>query len=330
MTDRPPDHRFTSSLSHSLDLSDNAEAPLLSDLSPKDKPWDKHRGNADKIANYYRGSDFDQYAQRIDTCSQLLDFRLVPDDSEGEHKLKLSSARFCRVRHCPVCQWRRSLMWKAKAYKTLPRVVAAFPKHRWLFLTLTLKNCKISELRSTLNFVNKAFKRLTDLKAWPAEGWIKSVEVTRGKNGSAHPHIHCLLMVSSSYCSGRYYISQSKWVDMWEKCLRVDYKPVLDVRAIKPHHSPVVLIPEILKYQTKVSDLVADREWFLEYQQQLHKTKAITVGGVLREYFRELEEEPQDLIGEDEKGEGELDEGHLYFGWKRRVKKYKLVAGQLS
>jgi hypothetical protein len=107
----------------------------------------------------------------------------------------------------------------------------------------------------------------------------------------------------------------------------VDYKPILDVQAVKPHQSPVALIPEILKYQTKESDLVADREWFLEYQRQMHKTRAIAVGGVLRKYFRELEEEPQDLIGEDEEGEGELDEGHLYFGWKRKVKKYKLVEG---
>lgn len=94
------------------------------------------------------------------------------------------------------------------------------------------------------------------------------------------------------------------------------------MQAIKPKHSPVALIPEILKYQTKESDLVADREWFLEYQRQTHKTRAIAVGGVFREYFRELEEEPQDLVGDD--GESEIDEGHLLFGWRRVEKKYRL------
>jgi hypothetical protein len=53
--------------------------------------------------------------------------------------------------------------------------------------------------------------------------------------------------------------------------------------------------------------------------------KAVVVGGVLRQYLAELEKEPDDLIGEDEEGEGGLDEGHLYFGWKRKLKKYKLV-----
>lgn len=73
----------------------------------------------------------------------------------------------------------------------------------------------------------------------------------------------------------------------------------------------------------KESDLITDRDWFLELTRQLHKTRAIAVGGVLRDYMRELEEEPEDLIGEDSLGE--VDEGHLYFRWKRQQKKYKLI-----
>jgi hypothetical protein len=83
------------------------------------------------------------------------------------------------------------------------------------------------------------------------------------------------------------------------------------------------LIPEILKYQVKESDLVADQDWFLELTKQLHKTRAVAVGGVLRDYFRALEEEPEDLIGTDET-ETAPDEGHLFFEWKKQVKKYKL------
>lgn len=100
------------------------ETPTLSDLSPRDKPWDKHRSNTDKVAAHYQGSEFQDYADRINFCSELLDFRLVPSDES--YALKLYAARFCRVRHCPVCQWRRSLMWKAKAYKVLPQIVNAY------------------------------------------------------------------------------------------------------------------------------------------------------------------------------------------------------------
>jgi plasmid rolling circle replication initiator protein Rep len=214
-------------------------------------------------------------------------------------------------------------MWKAKAYQILPQVVTDYPKYRWLFITLTVRNCNIEELRETLDEINKAFKRLSELKAWPAKGWVKSIEVTKGKDGiSAHPHIHLLAMVQPSYFSHGY-LSQAKWVSLWQQSLRVNYQPVVDVRAIKKHHDPKVLIPEILKYQVKEADLVADREWFLELTRQLHKTRAISVGGVLRDYMRELEEKNQDLIGESEEID-EVEDNSLLFQWDKRRQKYNI------
>ncbi len=306
----------------------NEDVLGLSDISPKDKTWDKHRANADIVSKYYAGGGegcFNRYAQRVTSCSEWLEFRLVPDPSEGLLKLKLSDARFCRVRHCPVCQWRRSLMWKAKAYKILPHVVADYPKYRWLFITLTVKNCQIEDLRTTLDWINKGFKRLTELKAWPAKGWVKSVEVTKGRDGiSAHPHLHILALVQPSYFSHGY-LSHAKWVALWQQCLRIDYQPITHVSAIAKHHDPKVIIPEILKYQVKEPDLIADREWFLELTRQLHGTRAVAIGGVLRKYMRELEEEPQDLIGKDEETD-EVDEGSLSFRWRREQKKYTTEA----
>jgi plasmid rolling circle replication initiator protein Rep len=299
------------------------ETPTLSDLSPRDKPWDKHRNNADKVSSHYTGSEFHRYSDRMTFCSELLDFKLTPNN-DGEYGLKLSCARFCRVRHCPVCQWRRSLMWKAKAYKVLPQIVEAYPKHRWLFLTLTQRNCKITELRQTLAAMNKGFKRLTELKAFPAIGWLKSVEVTRGKDGSAHPHFHCLLMVPCGYFA-RDYIKQAEWVAMWRKSMRLDYDPVLDVQAIKKGSQPMQLVPELLKYCTKESDMTADREWLLELTRQMQKLRAIATGGVLKEYLKTLEDEPEDLIHVEGEDTTEVDEGHLFFGWKRSDKRYKLV-----
>ena len=301
------------------------ESPSLSDLSPRDKPWDKHRSNSDKVSSHYAGSEFHRYHDRMTFCSELLDFTLKPIDNES-YALKLSSARFCRVRHCPVCQWRRSLAWKAKAYKVLPQIVEKYPKHRWLFVTLTQRNCKITQLRETIKLMNDAFKRMTKLKDFPAIGWLKSVEVTRGKDGSAHPHFHCLLMVPSSYFGGNY-LKQAEWVAMWRQCLRLDYDPVLDVQAIKKGSQPMQLVPELLKYCTKESDMTVDREWLLELTRQMHKLRAIATGGVLKEYLKALEDEPDDLIhvDGDEEAIATDDDTHLYFGWKPREKKYRLL-----
>jgi plasmid rolling circle replication initiator protein Rep len=304
--------------------SEEKDTPALSDLSSHDKPWDKHRANSDVIGQYYAESEFTRYSERISECSQFLDFRLVPNAETGAYKLKLSSARFCHLRHCAVCQWRRSLMWKAKAYKILPQVLVDYPKARWLFVTLTVRNCAITDLRETLVWMNKGFKRLSELKTFPAEGYIKTTEVTRGKNpsGSAHPHFHVLMMVKPSYFSHGY-LSQAKWAQMWQKSLRADYQPIMDVQALKPQDSLVGLLAEVIKYSVKESDLTSDQEWFLELTRQLHRTKAIAVGGILRNYFRELEQEPEDLIGQD--NEGDVDEGHLHFGWRYKDKRYKLI-----
>jgi hypothetical protein len=131
-------------------------------------------------------------------------------------------------------------------------------------------------------------------------------------------------MVSSTYFNGINYIKQSDWIQIWKKSLRIDYEPIVDVRAIKKGSNPEVLIPELLKYCTKESDLVADKEWFLEFTRQMHNSRNISTGGLLKKYLKELEQEPEDLIGDsdDEKIEGYA---HIMFEWKRRDKKYKLV-----
>ena len=300
------------------------DALYLRDLSERDKSWDRHRANSDQIADFYReAKKFEQYATRIDFCSRLLDFRLVLE--EKELKLKLDSARFCRVRHCSVCQWRRSLMWKARAYRILPTVVEAYPKYRWLFLTLTIRNCIVIELRDTLQWMNQSWRRMMQRKKFPAVGWIRSTEVTRDRDGLAHSHFHCLLLVKPGYF-GKYYMKQKDWVELWKSCLRVDYDPVVDIRAIRRDSHPNEVVPEILKYCVKESDLVADREWFIELTKQMHKMRTVATGGVLKKYLKQLEEEPEDLIGGDEnKTEGEIDEGHLIFGWESKVKKYKMI-----
>lgn len=317
-----PDGAAICSLASESETS-NSEQIALSDVSPRDKPWDKHRAFADGVEDFYAGSEFHRYSQRVHDCAETLRFGLVLGDSDAL-KLKLRSAKFCRIRHCPVCQWRRSLMWKAKAFKVLPKIVESYPKHRWLFLTLTQKNVPIGDLKVTLTAMNRAFQRLSQLKAFPAIGWLRSTEVTRGRDGNAHPHFHCLLIVPPGYFAGKNYLKQAEWVELWRKSMRLDYNPVLDVQAVKQGRQPMELVPELLKYCTKESDLVADREWFLELTRQMHKMRAIATGGVLKEYLRELEEEPEDLIGKDEEGKP-MDEASIYFGWKRREKRYRMV-----
>lgn len=324
--------------------------PFLSEVSSRDALWDKHKLYAEQVSELYRLSDYGNYSDRIRFCAQYLEFQLTVLGT-----LKLKSARFCRIRHCPICQWRRSLMWKARAYQGLPRVIALYPKHRWIFLTLTVRNCEINDLRKTVDYMNESFARMTKLAAWVGDGWIKSLEVTAvydcydkgeylGRHGTtwvsdwqrlnkrklrleitdmAHPHFHVLLMVPGGYFGGRKYMNQQEWIQLWKRSLRVDYDPSVRVNAVKQTADPLKLIPEIMKYQTKESDLVSDANWLTSLTEQMHKVRSIALGGVLREHLRELEDEPEDLIGSGDEPEAVTDVV-LFFGWRRDFKKYKV------
>jgi plasmid rolling circle replication initiator protein Rep len=304
----------------------------LSGISPADKPWDKHRKNAAIVQALYDRSELATYANRIKECSQRLCFALEKQNA-GEKKLRLQSARFCRVRHCPVCQWRRSLVWRARFLRAVPNVLQDHPNVNWLFLTLTVRNCPLDELRATVEEMNKAWKRLALRKQFPALGYVRSLEVTRSKDGSAHPHFHILMVVNSSYFKGQTYLSHEKWTELWKSCLRIDYTPILNIKAVKPKHKEKdngiqIAILETLKYGVKESDLIADSQWLEELTKQLHKTRAVSVSGLLKKYISE--EEPEDLINTDEEGVEEPvteEEELLWFGWREMVSRYVQVEG---
>ena len=302
----------------------------LTDISERDKPWDTHRAASDHVKQLYQQAGYEGYSGRMQQCSSLLDFILSANDI-GELLLRLHSAHFCRVRHCPTCQWRRSLMWRAKFFQALPKISEEYPTIRWVFLTLTVRNCPLDELRATLGVMGKAWGRMSRRKVFPVLGWVRSVEVTRSANGDAHPHYHCLLAVPASYF-GKNYLKQAEWTELWKHALRVDYTPVVDVRAVKAKYNRVnkdesvtglhQAICETLKYTIKESDLTIDAQWLVELTTQLHNTRAIATGGILKKFLSDSE--PEDLIHVD--GVEELPESHdvphLQFTWREKVKRY--------
>jgi len=312
--------------------SEGGDSWFLSDISPADKPWDLRRAQSDEIQKLYDLCGYDRYAERIRECSEWLTYALQAKD-DGELKLRLREARFCRVRHCLVCQWRRQQMWRARFFKALPEIQKAFPTARWVFLTLTVRNCELTELRSTLTKMNAAWVRLIQRKVFPGLGFIKSLEVTRAVNGTAHPHFHCLMLVPAGYFS-KGYIPQAEWGALWQSCLKADYTPMIRVQVVKPKKGTLNgtldaskdamahAVCETLKYSVKPEDLLADPEWLGELTKQLQKTRSISIGGCLKEFFSE--DDPEDLINADiEEDEKSEDEAFIVFEWSNQIKRYQ-------
>lgn len=299
----------------------------LSDYSEKDAKWDNHRAKTQDVEGVYaHNSKFHRLASRMSGCSSFLNFGQQTDHETGEFKLKLRNAHFCKVRHCPVCEWRRSMKNTARFFTALPEILNQYPTHRFLFLTLTVKNCPPENLRATLADMSKAWQRMSQRKDFPAVGFVRSTEVTRSKNGEAHPHYHCILMVKASYF-GTGYISQAQWSERWRDCLRVDYLPVVDVRQIKSKKEGQTIegaIVETLKYSTKVEDGLNHPDWLYTITEQLHKLRFLAAGGVLKGILKEKLTDEELIQGDEPADDSKQDDDKpaLTFGWKPSRRKY--------
>lgn len=301
---------------------------FLSDFSEKDHKWDKHRSDTQTVGEIYNTSQYSlfkeisyrfyRYAERIGKCSNILKFATTDD------KLKLKHTFFCRVRYCPVCQWRRSMMWRAKFFQIMPTIQNQYPTHRWVFLTLTVKNCCIDDLRSTLTLMSKAWNKLIGYKELSAiDGFVRTTEVTRGEDGSAHPHYHCLLLVKPGFF-GKFYIKQLRWRELWQKALMSDYLPMVNVKAVKGD-TPTKAVLETLKYSTKPDDFMKDGDWFRKLTLQTHKMRFIATGGVLKGCLKNEDEiTNEDLICADDSVD-DTDTKRLAFFYNDDIRKYHRV-----
>ena len=314
-----------------------ASSLFLSDHSSRDKPWESHRANADRVAALYQDAGEYKRYQRMRDCAESLCFALVAED-ESTFRYRLKTAWFCRQRHCPVCQWRRSMMLRSRLLKSFHPdfdlgktrsryVLEDHPKARFIFLTLTVRNCDLEDLRATVKAMSQGWRRLINRKFFPATGWIRSLEITRNSaTGQAHPHFHCLLMVEPGYFAGKNYISQKQWRQYWREAMRLDYDPVVNVKAVKgkdgSKYGITSGILETLKYEVKEQDLVVDAGWLMELTQQLSKIRAFAVGGILKEYIDENEPDNYIRVDEDDNGEDLSGYPSNTYTWLADIRRY--------
>jgi len=328
------------SMNHLTELpKENQEeksSEYLATYSKRDKWWDGHRADTDAIAKIYTSTEiFKGKGIRMGACTEVLKFGHITNPQTGEVRITLREAHFCKDRVCPVCQKRRGVLWRKRFLDKMPELQKEFPTMRWIFLTLTVKNCEIKELRPKIQNMNKCwrnFVRRKDIKKILL-GHIRATEVTRANDGKAHPHFHCMLMVPNDFFKKKY-IKQSEWAKMWKECLGVDYTPIVDVRAIKNTKIDCELLNttiadelyqgvlETIKYSTKSKDLLIDEAWLLEFTNQVKNLRFIDTGGALKNVFKIEKETDKDLALADTGGQAD-DGTRIVFGWERKEKKYK-------
>lgn len=217
---------------------------ILQDISRtgRERPWKLHKSNSLLLSeSYYRigkkrcSEVFLSKSERVRECGSSLKFNVCP---EG-HEKRLSWANFCRVRLCPMCGWRKSLLNAHQVKEVCHQAVLRWQekngsKLRWLFLTLTVRNMKGEDLPKAITHLRESWHRLIKRSEFKiVVGWFRATEVTRNMiEDTYHPHYHVLLAVPPSYFDTGY-IRHDEWVRIWQDCLQVDYEPNVDIRIVK-------------------------------------------------------------------------------------------------
>lgn len=281
-----------------MEITKNQEFKDISKTG-KDRRWKERKRNNVVLARQLEMLGYKVFSN-VYQCAEVLKFAQLPDGS-----MKLKQAWFCKSKLCPVCNWRRSMKYGAQLGQIIDVAREREPKAKFIFLTLTVKNVPGEELGAEMTRLTKAFDRLfRRAKVKRAVlGYLRAIEVTYSeKRNDYHPHIHVLLMVKASYFKkAEYYISQEEWTDMWEQSAKLDYKPRVDVRKVRPNkrkaNGEMDLrggILEVAKYPIKPIEKIGKTEKqklkvIDDLMKALKNKRQIGFGGLFKQIRKELQ-----------------------------------------
>ena len=280
---------------------------MITQILPKqilDEPkhTEKKLQTNDIIFKFYN-TGFTKESEKIKQCGNYLEFIFKEHQITKDTKKKLANANFCKNRFCPMCSWRRIRNITGQL-KDAFSVIQEKQKIATLFLTLTVSNPDVKDLKSTISKMNKSFKKMSETKAFnnAVLGYFKSIEILGDKTpkGQAHPHFHILLVVDTKYFSSRNYLNKAQWTEMWKKALGVEYTPVVDVRRIKSKNENFSdidsAIAETVKYSVKHTELSKrSNEDFYYLYTQTKGMRFISAGGILKQHLNLIKID-EDLI----------------------------------
>jgi len=288
---------------------------LNSNAILQENSFKKHKLRTLPIYDKY--SQFNQKkANQVLECGEYLYFYLKEHQTTKERKLKLAEMYTCKDRFCPFCNWRRQMKYSKLIYSYLNELQEQ-KKLRYIFLTLTVPNCHISDLRTTIQHMNKSFQRMKETVQWKNSilGFLRVLEFTVQKNNNNmfHPHFHIMLAVEPDYfvsTRGKY-LSKDKFMKMWIKALRLDRDFLsVDIRIVKPNpkkdkSADASVVAEMCKYPLKDTDLTRVSD-FEELTKQLKNIRNINAGGILKGILNKTNKIDDNLINVDDEKKEEL------------------------
>lgn len=188
---------------------------------------------------------------------------------------------YCRDRLCPVCEWRKSIVLARRASAAITR--AQHDAHDIVMMTLTVRNVPWRELRETVQKMHREWQSLWRMLSgrWEMYGYIRRTEITVGRDGLAHPHMHVLI---DRHSEGGY-VKQKALCAAWKNAMGLSYDPIVDIRVCWEQREKKGLTRYIHKYCTKSSTaiiLALSEEDARSYIDAVKGLRMVSSGGTLR------------------------------------------------
>lgn len=314
------------------------QATYLTEVSANGEKWDFRKAYSRIAAELLEIID-KKKSQRIRECCDYLSLAWQ-EAATGERSCRVSASNRCKAsKLCAICAATKTNQWRRELQTVLPQIAKEHPDYRYLFLTVTVTNPAITDLRSNLRHMTKSWSRMMRRKEMRCvKGFLRATEVTIGKDGpmQAHPHFHILLLVPGEYFTSNMYLTHQQWIDLWVQSARLDYRPSVQIKAVKDTDRAVEETIKIASYSISMADALQQPEWFREYYKQTLKLQFTNAGGIIKEWLKDVEnteEQPEDL---DEgnttvaaEPTGEVDTYRYDTGRKRYVLVRRVVQGEV-
>lgn len=234
-----------------------------------------------KLSEYYKKIGKERKSKIIRECANFLMFKVY----EGEQKeRKLQRANFCKHPLCLMCSWRLSLKRHRELEEALKLIRQEDEKSRFYFLTLTVRNWKninkdkVKRLQKQgVEFIRKVLK---------TNSYYVSLEITIGKDGNYHPHLHAVVHTE------KYLSTTIDWIAMyrgaWGKIVgerKMDYQ-ILTLYPIANGEEGEKNLHEVTKYILK-PQMEISREMLINVSKSIENVKKGFSSGEIRKALLE-------------------------------------------
>lgn len=232
---------------------------FLTDFNSKGKArnWQQKKSRNLLLADIFDANLRPSVAKKVRACGTFLEFRRYQDG-----KSQLAKGNFCKTKLCPLCNWRRSNKIFGQVSKIMTYLQDRYD-YKFVFVTLTVRNCTGKELSDTIKILLNGFHNLVGRDVFQCfKGYIRVLEVTYSKErDDYHPHLHCIFAVNKSYFTDRTYISQKKLQMIWRDVCGLDYDPMVNIQKVVSKETGEDkgkavngAVAEITKYAVKETD----------------------------------------------------------------------------